>query len=121
MSQQSLSNGMDFVVKATQLQIDRFITQPQACGTSPSRCHISLDLKNMFNELSREEIFKAVQDEFPELYSLTALFYALDGEVWLRLQDGSWATIFAEDGTNQGCPLSGTLATASPSMRLLPP
>ena len=34
----------------------------------------------------------------------------LDGEVWIRLQDGSWSPVIAEEGTNQGCPLSSTLA-----------
>jgi hypothetical protein len=44
--------GMDFIVKAIQLQVDRFITQPQLLGDSPTRCLISLDLRNMFNEIS---------------------------------------------------------------------
>ena len=103
-------NGMDFVVKATQLQVDRFITQPQQAGTSPSRCLISLDMKNMFNEISREEIFAVVEEYFPELTHITSLFYAEDGEVWLRMQDGDWSTIAMEEGTNQGCPLSSTIA-----------
>ena len=42
--------------------------------------------------------------------AITSLFYAEDGEVWLRMQDSSWTTILMEEGTNQGCPLSCTLA-----------
>jgi hypothetical protein len=54
-------NGMDFVVKAIQLQVDRFISQPQLRGDSPSRVLVSLDLKNMFNEISRESIFEIIE------------------------------------------------------------
>jgi hypothetical protein len=103
-------NGMDFVVKATQLQVDRFITQPQLRGDSPSRCLVSLDLKNMFNEISREKIFEIITAHFPELLPLTSMLYNETGEVWLRMADGSCATIDMVEGTNQGCPLSSTLA-----------
>jgi hypothetical protein len=103
-------NCMDFVVKATQLQVDRFITQPQLRGTSPSRCLVSLNLKNMFNEISREKIFEIIAEHFPELLPLTSMLYNETGEVWLRMADGSWTTIDMVEGTNQGCPLSSTLA-----------
>eukprot|EP00956_Cyclotella_meneghiniana_P015018 scaffold22773_cov35-Cyclotella_meneghiniana.AAC.1 len=103
-------NGMDFIVKTIQLQVDRFITQPQAAGRSPSRCLISLDLRNMFNEVSRDEILHIVHTFFPELLPLVTMLYNDAGDVWIRLEDGTWATIAMEEGTNQGCPLSSTLA-----------
>ena len=101
---------MDFIVKTIQLQVDRFISQPQAAGHSPSRCLVSLDLRNMFNEVSRDEIRHIIQLYFPELLPLVSMLYNDPGEVWIRLADGSWATISMEEGTNQGCPLSSTLA-----------
>ena len=41
----------------------------------------------MFNEVSREAIFRIIASEFPELMAITSLFYAEDGEVRLRMQD----------------------------------
>jgi hypothetical protein len=103
-------NGMDYVVKAIQLQVDRFISQPQLQGDSPSRVLVSLDLKNMFNEISHESIFEIIEATFPELIPLTAMLYNEFGEVWLFMADGSWSMIEMLEGTNQGCPLSSTLA-----------
>jgi hypothetical protein len=64
----------------------------------------------MFNEISREKIFEIITAHFPELLPLTSMLYNETGEVWLRMADGSWATIDMVEGTNQGCPLSSTLA-----------
>ena len=52
-----IDSGMDFVMKASQLSVKKYITSQQKQGEAPSRCFVSLDLKNMFNELSHEKIF----------------------------------------------------------------
>ena len=77
---------------------------------APSRCYISLDLKNMFNEVSRNKIFEIVEAKFPELLPLIALLYKNPGTVFYRMIDGSWQTQAMEEGVNQGCPLSSILA-----------
>jgi hypothetical protein len=102
--------GMDFIVKSIQLQVDRFITQPQLAGDSPTRCLISLDLRNMFNEISRDDILDIIEADFPELLPLATMLYNECGDVWLRLDTNDWTTISMEEGANQGCPLSSTFA-----------
>ena len=105
-----IDGGMDFVVKASQLAVDKYITSNQTKGDSPSRCYISLDLKNMFNELSREKIFEVVSTKYPELLPLVSMLYCTPGSVFFKMDDGQWHTESMKEGVNQGCPLSSTLA-----------
>jgi hypothetical protein len=102
--------GMDFIVKAIQLQVDRFITQPQLLGDSPTRCLISLDLRNMFNEISRDDILDIIAIAFPEFLPLATMLYNECGDVWLKLDTNEWTAISMEEGANQGCPPSSTFA-----------
>ena len=62
-----IDNGMDFVVKSLQLTMEKYITNPQSEGKAPSRAFISLDLANMFNEISRDYIFNIVTKRYPDL------------------------------------------------------
>ena len=64
----------------------------------------------MFNEVSRDEIPHIVHTFFPELLPLVTMLYNDSSDVWIRLEDGAWATIAVEEGTNQGCLHSSTLA-----------
>ena len=107
-----IDGGMDFVVRASQLAIEKYITEPMAqdLPDAPTRCYISLDLKNMFNEISRNKIFEIVEAKFPELLPFIALLYKNPGTVFYRMTDGSWQTQSMEEGVNQGCPLSSILA-----------
>ena len=80
-----IDSGMDFVVKASQLSVEKYITSKQNKGEAPSRCFVSLDLKNMFNELSREKIFEIVEHKYPELPPLSPCFTespALSSSKW---------------------------------------
>ena len=47
-----IDGGMVFIVKAAQLSVEKYITNRQLNNQAPTRCLISLDLKNMFNEMS---------------------------------------------------------------------
>jgi hypothetical protein len=40
---------------------------------SPSRCLLSLDLINMFNKISRENLFEIIASNFPELLHLISM------------------------------------------------
>ena len=101
-----VDGGMDFVIKATQLSIEKYIQVPQAEGTSPTRAAIFLDLKNMFNNILRERLMHIIAERFPELINIANLFYASPGKVHYRWDDGSWRTISMMEGVTQGCPLS---------------
>ena len=104
-------NGMDFIIKSMQLSIERFIEQPEEKDTLPSRAAIFVDLTNMFNSVSRAELFDIIATDFPELYHLTKLFYAEHGSVHCKWNNTSWKQLEMEDGVNQGCPLSPIFAT----------
>ena len=101
---------MDFAIKAMQLSIERYISGPQDRGDDPSRIAVFLDLKNMFNNISREELRDIVDECFPELVPLVDLLYDTNGEVSFRWEDGSWRRITMIEGANQGCPLSAIFA-----------
>ncbi|KAL7533492.1 hypothetical protein ACHAXR_005267, partial [Thalassiosira sp. AJA248-18] len=101
---------MDFIVKASQLATERYITGPQQRGEAPTRCFVSLDLVNMFNEVSREVVFDIIRDKFPHVLPLVDLLYCGPGTVFFKMADGTWNTQSVEEGLNQGCPLSAVLA-----------
>jgi hypothetical protein len=52
-------DGSDFVVKAMQLSIEKYIDNPQQTNRLPTRAAIFFDLTNQFNSVAREE-FKNV-------------------------------------------------------------
>ena len=111
---------MDFVIKASQLEVEKYATKPQQSGQAPSRCYISfnlknmfktgVDLKNMFNEISRDKILQVIQAKFPKMLPLVSLLYSDPGTVFFRMADGTWNTQSMAEGVNQGCPLSSILA-----------
>ena len=105
-----IDGGMDFIVKATQLAIKKYIYNPHLLDKAPSRCLVSLDLKNMFNKISQETIFEVIESKFPELMPLVSMLYNKPGTVFYKMADGLWYNQLMEEGVNQGCPLSATLA-----------
>ena len=105
-----IEGGMDFVVKTAHLSIEKYITEPQQRGDAPSRVFISLDLKNMFNEILRTTIFRIIAEKYPELLPFVSLLYDTPGQVFYKMSDGQWHDYTMEEGVNQGCPLSSILA-----------
>ena len=57
--------GMDFVIKSMQLATEKYIKLPQARGRAPTRAAVFLDLKNMFNLVSRDKLLKIIQHRYP--------------------------------------------------------
>jgi hypothetical protein len=56
-------NGMDFIVKSMQLSIDRFIKTKQSLNSLPTRAAVFVDLTNMFNSVSRDELFDIIHQK----------------------------------------------------------
>ena len=80
---------MNFVVKVLHLAIEKYTTKKhKKRGGAPSRCYISLDLRNMFNEMSRDAIFEIVSSKFPFLLPLDTLLYAKPGTIFFCMTDG---------------------------------
>ncbi len=106
-----IPNGMDYIVKSMQLSIEKFIKQPQTQNQLPTRAAVFIDLTNMFNSVSRTELFNTIAQHFPELHAFTTLFYAEPGQVHYKWKDTTWKQLYMEEGVNQGCPLSPIFAT----------
>ena len=105
-----IKGSMEFVIKASQLTVKKQITLPVMAGHAPLCCFVSLDLKNMFNEISQDQIFEVVEAKFPKILPLTKLHYTNPGQVFFKMANGAWHTQLMEEGVNQGCPLSSTIA-----------
>ena len=105
-----VSGGCDFITKTMQLGVDKYITEREQKQQLPTRALVSLDLVNMFNAISREELRQIISDEFPALESLADMLYEKDGETYVRMGDGTWAVINVTEGFSQGCPLSPVFA-----------
>ena len=100
-----IENRMDFVIKASQLSVEKYITSKQHKDEVSLRCFVSLDLKNMFNEVSRNTIFGIITSKYPELLLLVFMLYKEPGYVFYKVADGNWYTQLMEKGVNQGFPL----------------
>ena len=79
-------------------------------GNLPSRCLVSLDMKNMFNNMSRIVCRAILFEHFPHLVPLFDSIYKRANKVFIRNLDGSISTILQIEGFAQGCPLSSVLA-----------
>ena len=51
-----VNGGMDLIISTMRIGIDRYIAQPEASGQLPSRVLLSLDIKNMFDAISRQKL-----------------------------------------------------------------
>ncbi|KAL7506974.1 hypothetical protein ACHAXN_005043 [Cyclotella atomus] len=68
-----VSGGVDIIVKTIQLAVDKYIIKKETNGKLPTRALVSLDIKNMFNAVSRErlwEIFRLLS--LSQISSMTA-------------------------------------------------
>ena len=105
-----LGGGMHFVCSAIQQACETYISIPQSQHRSPSRCIISLDIRNMFNAVSRQRLREIIRKHFPLLTTFIEFIYGHDFDMYLRDADGIWRTIPVQEGFTQGCPLSPILA-----------
>ena len=106
-----IEDGSNFVIKAMQLAVEKYIDLPQQHDLPPTRAAVFFDLTNQFNSVSRQEFFDVIRIHFPELLPLTTLFYEDANTVHHKWHDGSWRRIQMREGVAQGCPLSPLLAS----------
>lgn len=71
---------------------------------------MSLDIRNMFNAVSRERLREVIAAKFPTLEPFADLLYDGIGETIVKLEDGTWTSIFVREGFSQGCPVSPIFA-----------
>ena len=105
-----VGGGCDVIIKTLQLAVDKYISEKEDNGDLPSRCLVSLDIRNMFNAVSRERLREIISDKFPTLEAFSDLIYEEAGETFVKLEDGDWTIISVEEGFTQGCPVSPVFA-----------
>eukprot|EP00957_Ditylum_brightwellii_P097433 7420947-Ditylum_brightwellii.AAC.1 len=81
-------------------------------GNIPTKCLLSLDLKNMFNTMSQEKCRKILSKKFPNLLCLFDALYKRANKVHVRKEDDTLETFLQFEGFAQGCPLSGVFSAS---------
>jgi len=108
-----VNGGIDLITNTFRLGVERYITNkedPNKENGTPTRALVSLDIKNMFNAMSREKLRQLLERDFPELSPLADMLYKEPGFQMVRKVDGTWVAIPVEEGFSQGCPLSPIFA-----------
>ena len=105
-----IHGGVDFITTTLRLAVDKYMIQPEKAGRLPSRALVSLDIRNMFNAMSRQKARQIICREFPELEAFVDSLYADPGQQMVRCADGTWASLPVEEGFSQGCPFSPIFA-----------
>ena len=105
-----VSGGITTIVNTLRLGVDKFISQPQRQGKLPSRALVSLDIKNMFNAVSRHKLREIIAHEFPHLQPITDSLYEDYHTAKFKNSDNKWEHFTVEEGFTQGCPFSPLFA-----------
>jgi hypothetical protein len=79
-------------------------------GNMPLKVLLSLNLVNMFNNMSRRQCRNILRRHFPQLLSVFNNMYQNATKVWTTLPDGTSHALFMIEGFSQGCPLSSIFA-----------
>ena len=102
--------GINFIQTSIRLAVEKYISHREDKNLLPTRALVSIDIKNMFNAISRHKLREIVQQEFPHLTAFVDYLYESPGNTYLKMSDGSWESIEVAEGFAQGCPLSPILA-----------
>ena len=84
-----VSGDVDFVVNTVRLGVDKYISEPERNGNSPTRSLISLDISNMFNAVLRQKCGEIIATNFPELQDFIDMLYQDKGQTLVRKDDGT--------------------------------
>ena len=101
-----ISGGLDLITNTIRMGVEKYISTPEDNFELPSRALISIDIRNMFNAVSREKLREIIRLHFPTLEEFADLLYDDFGKVFAKKEDGSWLEIAVEEGFAQGCPIS---------------
>ncbi|KAL7532243.1 hypothetical protein ACHAWF_004062 [Thalassiosira exigua] len=80
-----LPGGMHFVGSTIQEEFDRYIAQLEAQGKCSSRCLVRIDIRNMFNAISRRKLLSIIPKKFPQLSAFIHLLYDQDFHMHIPL------------------------------------
>jgi len=107
-----IKGGASFIHHTISLEIDKYVKRDikTVHDNPPTRCAISLDICNMFNEISREEAMNIINTHFPHLADVTSLLLNEPTVCYYLNPDGKWKYFLQEEGLPQGCPFSPVFA-----------
>jgi hypothetical protein len=98
------------VISTIRNGVEKYITIPQTNNSLPTRSLVSLDIKNMFNSISREKLLQLINKRYPSLSPFAETLYAEPGYSIVKRSDGTWTIIPVTEGFSQGCPFSPIFA-----------
>jgi len=101
-----ISGGVDIITNTIRMGVEKYISTPEENFDLPSRALVSIDIRNMFNAVSREKLREIIRDHFPILEDFADLLYDDFGRICAKQEDGTWFEIPVEEGFAQGCPIS---------------
>lgn len=105
----ALQGGMQLAIDSARAQLHRYIDSPPA----PTRALLLLDLRNMFNCVSRQAIRDTLLDHTPfnPLVPFVDLLYSQPNTCYYRDSEGNLGHFLQQEGVAQGCPLGPVLAS----------
>ena len=107
-----VKGGTNFIYHTVTYEIEKYINRKEheIEINPPTRCLISLDISNMFNEISRQKAMEIINIHFPHLSNYTNLLLQDPTHCWYLLPNGGWQFFEQEEGLPQGCPFSPVFA-----------
>ena len=104
--------GTNFIYHTLSCEVDKYMkrTKEETSTNPPTRCLISLDIQNMFNEISRQKTKEIISNNFPHLIKYTNLLINEPTQCWYLKPSGGWDFFNQEEGLPQGCPFSPVFA-----------
>jgi hypothetical protein len=107
-----VKGGTNFIYHTLTNEIEHYIHRPKSNikKTPPTRCLISLDITNMFNEVSRQKAMEIIDTHFKHLSPYTKLLLQDPTQCWYLLPDGNWSFFTQNEGLPQGCLFSPVFA-----------
>ena len=88
-----VDGGIVVITHTIHLGVDKSIHQKEAEDKLPTRALISLDICNMFNDISCQKLREIISKEYPELEVFADLLYKDDGQTSVKMVDGTWTYI----------------------------
>ena len=70
-----VSGGVNIIIKTVQLAVDKYIIKKENNGELPTRALVWLDIKNMFNVVSRGRLREIIAESFPTVEPFADLIY----------------------------------------------
>ena len=90
--------GCDVVISTIRNGVEKYNTIPQTNNSLPTRALVSLDIKNMFNSISREKLLQLIHKRYPSLSPFAETLYAEPGYSIVKRSDGTWTIIPLTEG-----------------------